>query len=85
MSKTIVDIPAHRVTKAGEHMMHWQTENFNRISQALVEYWTEEDIFLTKSVSINKFIHEVKDLQLNTEQLEQRLNRLIRQGTLINE
>ena len=85
LSKTIGDIPAHRITKAGEHMMHWQIENFNRMSQALVEYWTEEDICLTKSVSINKFIHEVKDLQLNTEQLEQRLNRLIRQGALTNE
>jgi ubiquinone biosynthesis protein UbiJ len=76
LSKIIGDIPAHRITNTSEHLIRWHTENFDHLSQALVEYWTEENSFLTKSSAINQFIEEVKNLQLNTEQLEQRLNRL---------
>lgn len=76
LSKIIGDIPAHRITNTGEHLIKWQTENFDHLSQSLAEYWTEEKRFLTKSSAINQFIEEVKNLQLNTEQLEQRLNRL---------
>ena len=82
LSQAIGDIPAHRITNASEYFIQWQTENFDRISQALVEYWTEENGFLTKSTAINQFIQEVKNLQLNTEQLEQRLNRLIQKNAL---
>jgi len=82
LSKAIGDIPAHRITQASEHLMQWQAENFNRISQALVEYWTEENAFLTKPAAVQQFVQEVKNLQLNTEQLEQRLNRLTQQSTL---
>ena len=76
LSKIIGDIPAHRITNTGEHLIRWHTENFDHLSQSLVEYWTEENSFLTKSSAINQFTAEVKNLQLNTEQLEQRLNRL---------
>ena len=67
LSKAIGDTPAHRITNASEYFIQWQTENFDRMSQALVEYWTEEKFFLTKSTAINQFIQEVKNLQLNTE------------------
>jgi ubiquinone biosynthesis protein UbiJ len=33
LSKTIGDIPAHRITQAGAHLMQWQTENVHRITQ----------------------------------------------------
>lgn len=84
LSSVMGDIPAHRITQAGENIIQWQAENFNRMFQALAEYWTEENLYLTKSTAINKFIQEVKNLQLNTEQLEQRLDRLIQQDTLAN-
>ncbi|MBA3756954.1 MAG: hypothetical protein H0X02_12335 [Nitrosomonas sp.] len=82
LSKAIGDIPAHRITNAGEHLIQWQAENLDRMSQALVEYWTEENVLLTKTAVINQFTQEVKNLQQNTEQLEQRLNRLIPNETL---
>lgn len=84
LSKIIGDIPAHRAVNTGEHLIHRQIENFDRISQALVEYWTEENIFLTKRTAINQFIQEVSNLQLNIERLEQRLDRLIPKNTLTN-
>ena len=82
LSKAIGDIPAHRITNAGEHLIQWQAENLDRMSQAWVEYWTEENVLLTKTTVINQFIQEVKNLQQNTEQLEQRLNKLIPNETL---
>lgn len=85
LSKAIGDIPAYRIRNATEHLIQWQTENFNRLSQALVEYWTEENVFLTKPAAINQFAREVKSLQLYTEQLEQRLDKLTQQSTLISE
>ncbi|SFE07007.1 SCP2 domain-containing protein [Nitrosomonas sp. Nm166] len=80
LSKVIGDIPAYRISHIGKHLIQWKIENFNRLSKALVEYWTEENIFLTKPTAINQFSQEVKNLQLNTEQLEQRLNRLTQQS-----
>ncbi len=82
LSKVIGDIPAHRIANTGEHLVQWQTENFDRISQALAEYWTEENIFLTKRATSNQFIQEVKNLQHNIEKLEQRLDRLTQQHAL---
>jgi len=85
LSTAIGDIPAHRITQAGKYLMQWQAENVNHISQALAEYWTEENLFLTKNATGHQFSEEVKNLQLNTEQLEQRLNRLTQRSTLASE
>ncbi len=74
LSKTIGDIPAHRITNAGRDFARWQAENLNHLSQALAEYWTEESLLLAKHDAINRFIQEIQDLQLHVEQLEQRLN-----------
>jgi ubiquinone biosynthesis protein UbiJ len=78
LSKAIGDIPAHRITQASEHFMQWQAGNVHRISRAIAEYCTEESGFLTKPAAIEQFAHDVQNLQLDTEQLEQRLNRLTR-------
>lgn len=85
LSKSIGDIPAHRITLTGEHLIQWQVENVHRITQTLAEYWTEENRFLTKPAAVDQFSEEVKNLQLNTEQLEQRLNRLTQRSTLVSE
>lgn len=80
LSKTIGDIPTHRVGQASEHLIRWPVENVERLSQALAEYWTEESGFLTKPAAIEYFAQEVQNLQFDAEQLEQRLNRLTRQN-----
>lgn len=82
LSKAIGDIPAHRLTNTGEHLIQWHAENLGRMSQAWVEYWTEENVLLTKTAVINQFTQEVKSLQLDTDQLEQRLNRLTPKETV---
>lgn len=85
LSKTVGDIPAHRITQAGTNLMQWQVENVHRIAQALAEYWTEENRFLTKPETVDQFSEEVKNLQHDTEQLEQRLNRLTQRSILTSE
>jgi ubiquinone biosynthesis protein UbiJ len=76
LSKTVGDIPAHRITQAGEYLVRWQIENVDRLSQALAEYCTEETNFLTKPAAIERFAQEVQNLQFDIEKLEQRLNQL---------
>lgn len=85
LSQAIGDIPAHRITNASEHFTRWHAENLTRMSQALVEYWTEENSLLTKSTAAGQFLQEVKSLKFNTEQLEQRINALIRKNALTRE
>lgn len=76
LSKTVGDIPAHRIVQAGEQLVQWQTGNVHRLAQTLAEYCTEESGFLTKPASVGRFAQDVQDLQVDIEKLEQRLNQL---------
>jgi ubiquinone biosynthesis protein UbiJ len=78
LSKTVGDIPAHRIVQAGEQLVQWQSGNVQRLAQALAEYCTEEREFLTKPAAVERFAQEVRNLQFDIEKLEQRLNRLDR-------
>ncbi len=82
LSKIVGDIPAHRIAQAGEKVIQWHTNNINNLSQALVEYWMEEQPMLTKSTYINRFVNEVKTLQNNTDQLDQRIQSLTQKAAL---
>jgi ubiquinone biosynthesis protein UbiJ len=85
LSNAIGDIPAHRVTHAGEHLMQWQTKNIDRFSQTLIEYLTEENVFLIKPDTVHRFAEEINCVQLDIEQLERRLNKLAQYSTFANE
>ena len=76
LSKTVGDIPAHRIVQAGEQLVQWQSGNAHRLAQTLAEYCTEESGFLTKPAAVERFAQEVQNLQFDIEKLEQRLNRL---------
>ncbi|MBS0498666.1 MAG: hypothetical protein JSR51_13655 [Proteobacteria bacterium] len=78
LSKTVGDIPAHRIVQAGEQLVQWQSGNVHRLAQTLAEYCTEESDFLTKPAAVERFAQEVRNLQFDIEKLEQRLNRLDR-------
>jgi ubiquinone biosynthesis accessory factor UbiJ len=82
LSKIIGDIPAHRIAQAGEQVIQWHADSINNLSQALVEYWMEEQPMLAKSAYINEFANEVKRLQDNVDQLDQRIQHLIQKAAL---
>lgn len=79
LSGIIGDIFSHRITQTGENLIHWQTENIQNLSHALAEYWTEEQPMLANKTSIDEFNHGVEALHHDTEQLEQRIQKLINQ------
>lgn len=78
ISGVMGDILAHRVVRAGEGLMHWQTETARNLWQALVEYLTEEQPLLAKSMDMHEFIREVNTLRNHAASLEMRLNALDR-------
>ncbi|MER2511100.1 MAG: hypothetical protein ABTQ25_01535 [Nitrosomonas ureae] len=85
LSSAIGDIPAHRITHAGEHLVQWQAKNIERFSQTLIEYLTEENVFLIKPNTARRFAEEINSVQLNIEQLERRLNKLTQHNIFANE
>src|SRR3954451_19755557 len=73
LSSLMGDILAHRVVKSCRSLAHWHTETVRNLSQALVEYWTEERPLLAKPDSLRNFIHEVRSLQDKAVCLEKRV------------
>ena len=64
--------------RAGENLLDWHTETIRNLSQALMEYLTEEQPLLARPADLNEFVHEVNQLQNDVANLE------IRVGALIN-
>lgn len=82
LSNIVGDIPAHRVIQVSESIINWHVNSINDLSQALVEYWTEEQPILAKTFNVNNFVCEVGKLQNAAEQLEQRIQNLSKKTRL---
>lgn len=76
LSGIIGDIFSHRIVHASENFIDWQAESIQNLSQALVEYWTEEQPMLASHTLVNEFNREVGVLHHDTERLEQRIQKL---------
>jgi ubiquinone biosynthesis protein UbiJ len=77
LSSLMGDILAHRVVQSGRGLVDWHFETIRNLSQALVEYWTEERPLLAKPANMHSFIREVESLQDKTAYLEKRVDALI--------
>src|SRR5690349_5840440 len=55
LSDVMGDILAHRVVRAGENLAHWHNETLHNLSQALMEYLTEEQPVLAKPIDMHAF------------------------------
>lgn len=71
------DIFSHRIVQTGENLIHWHSSVIQNFSQALAEYLVEERPTLVNHHSVNEFRHDVEILFHDTEQLEQRIMKLI--------
>jgi ubiquinone biosynthesis protein UbiJ len=78
LSRVIGDILAHRVVRTGDNLIQWQKGAFHNLLQTMAEYWTEEQPLLAKPVDMRELTHEVSQLSMDTEHLEERLNALRR-------
>lgn len=76
LSRIMGDILAHRVVKASEDLKQWHNKTIRNLSETLVEYWTEEQPLLAKSVHVHEFIIEVGALKSDVEQLEKRIEKI---------
>jgi ubiquinone biosynthesis accessory factor UbiJ len=76
LSGVLGDILAHRVVQTGDSLMHWHTETIRNLSQTLVEYWTEEQPLLAKSIDMRELIHGVNALRDDAAHLEERVKAL---------
>jgi len=76
MSRVMGDILAHRIVQTGANMAQWHAETTRNLSQALTEYWTEEQPLLAKPTQIREFTDAVNTLQDDVAQLEKRIKAL---------
>jgi ubiquinone biosynthesis protein UbiJ len=77
LSDVMGDILAHRVVRAGENLIYWHNETLHNLSQALMEYLTEEQPVLAKPADMRTFADEVSGLQDHVSKLELRVETLI--------
>ncbi|MCE7914854.1 MAG: hypothetical protein DYH15_09300 [Nitrosomonas sp. PRO4] len=77
LSQLFGDMIAHRIVHGGQYLIQWQTKNFDQISRAITEYYTEENVLLTKRTTVNQWSNEIAKLKNNIEKLERRLDKLL--------
>jgi ubiquinone biosynthesis protein UbiJ len=77
LSSIFGDMLAHRVIKVGQNLIHWQSESLLNLSQAMIEYLTEEKSVLSSRALIDSFTTDVNSLQDHVIHLEKRIYRLI--------
>ncbi|GJL74104.1 MAG: hypothetical protein NMNS02_02100 [Nitrosomonas sp.] len=84
LSKTLGDITAHRITRAGENFFQWHTGLIKNFSDALGEYWQEERPIIAKSNAIKDFSLKINELKHDVNQLEHRINQIFLKSALNN-
>jgi ubiquinone biosynthesis protein UbiJ len=77
LSRLTGDILAHRITRAGENLVHWHSVAAQSLSQSLVEYLTEEQPLLAKPADMRRLVREAGDLQEDVTHLEMRVEALM--------
>lgn len=77
LGKFIGDIPAHRVTEAGESLFQWHIHLIKNISETFGEYWSEEQPMVVKPNDFRNFSRQTEEIKNDLEMLEIRINRLI--------
>ena len=76
LSRVTGDILAHRMVQTSKDIIHWHNDTIQNLSEALSEYWLEEQPLLAKSSHTKEFIDEVNELREKIEQLEIRIRKI---------
>ncbi len=80
LSRITGDIFARRIVQTSKDIKYWHSETIRNLSEALAEYWLEEQPLLAKSCHTIEFIDEVNALNKEVEQLEIRIENISRRG-----
>ena len=76
LSHAVGDIAAERIMQFAHGSQQQAYDTARNLSQALVEYWTEEHPLLAKPDQVARFIQNVDKLRDDVARLEQRIDRL---------
>lgn len=76
LSRIIGDIPAHELSRAGNHIRQEITRQVWSAATMLSEFWLEEQPMLAKKRHLEQFAHDVDHLRDAAERLAKRLERL---------
>ena len=79
LSRLIGDIAAHRLVKTGEAFAGWQRAAAENLARSLGEYVTEERPLVAGREALRAFAQAVDELRDDTERLEKRIERLVRE------
>ena len=79
LSRLIGDIAAHRVVKAGHAFAESQRAAARNLARSVGEYVTEERPLVVAREALRAFAQAVDDLRDDTERLEKRIERLVRE------
>ena len=77
LASLLGDIPAHRIAQTSDNIFQWHIQMTRNLSEALSEYWQEEQPLIVKSNAVSNASHQIKTLQQDTNRLENRINRII--------
>ncbi len=78
LSRVTGDIAAERIVQFAQEGKKLATDAAGNLSHALAEYWTEERPLLAKPIQVTDFAQQVGKLRDEVEQIEQRIERLIK-------
>jgi len=76
LSRITGDIFAHRIVQTSKDIKYWHSETVQNLSEAMTEYWLEEQPLLAKSSHTKEFIDDVNVLSKKVEQLEIRIEKM---------
>jgi ubiquinone biosynthesis protein UbiJ len=76
LARWLGDIPAHRISGLIGGLVTWQKQAFQRVTENIAEYLTEESAVLATSAQANRFVAEIDGLRDDVARLEKRLQRL---------
>lgn len=76
LSQITGDILAHRIVQTSKDIKYWHSEVIQKLSEALAEYWLEEQPLLAKSSHTKEFINDVSILSKEIEKLEIRIEKI---------
>ena len=76
LSPFLGDILAHRLTQAGQTLLRWQSQSLLNVSQAMIEYLSEEKPILSNQANIEHFVAEINTLNEQVTHLEKRIDTL---------
>lgn len=78
LSRVVGDIPARRITQAGQSLLHSMARNVQKLQENMAEYLLDENPLLVRPIEVNAFSRDVGRTRDDVERLMKRLENVER-------